>query len=69
MKIVISLHKAKPEWFSLSDIHQVIFNDVKWTAWNLHQMKTKMYEVIYCDIKSAYKNMYSKVYRNGLHFL
>ena len=42
-KIKISLRKAKPEWFSPSDIRQVIFADVYEIVWNLHYIKTKKY--------------------------
>ena len=41
-KIMIILRKAKPEWFSPSDIRQVIFADVKEPHENLHQMKARM---------------------------
>ena len=40
-KIMISLRKAKPEWFSPSDIRQVIFADFYEMVWNLHQIKAK----------------------------
>ena len=38
---MISLRKAKPEWFSPSDIRQLIFADVYEILWNLHQIKAK----------------------------
>ena len=42
-KIMLSLRKAKPEWFSPSDIRQVIFADFYKMVWNLHQIKAKKY--------------------------
>ena len=64
-KIMISLRKAKPEWFSPSDIGQVIFADVYEIVWNFHYIKTKKYQHI--ATKSAHK--YSEVYRNRLGVL
>ena len=38
---MIGLRKAKPEWFSPSDIRHVIFADFYEIVWNLHQIKAK----------------------------
>ena len=64
-KIMISLRKAKPEWFSPSDIRQVIFANFYEIAWNLHDIKAERYQHI--ATKSAHK--YSEVYRNRLGVL
>ena len=40
-KIMISLRRAKPEWFSPSDFRRVIFADGYEIVWTLHQIKAK----------------------------
>ena len=41
IKILISVRKAKTEWFSPSDISQEIFAGVYEVVWNLRQIKAK----------------------------
>ena len=45
-KIMISLCKAKPEWFSPSDIRQVIFADFYEMVWNLHQIRLRSTSIL-----------------------
>ena len=63
-KIMTSLRRAKPEWFSPSDFRRVIFADGYEIVWTLHQIKAKK---LYIGTKNAHK--YNAVYRNWLGVL